>query len=103
MKFIIRKFIIHPEKYKNTCREPDRKTENINSRITFVSPKTTPCDLKIVFYHGYKFYSVLNDFTGFDMAALIVWEHIVIKPITPIIIIASKTNNQVLEIRKAKF
>jgi hypothetical protein len=40
---------------------------------------------------------------GFDIAAFIVCEQIVIKPITPIIIIASKTNNHVFEIRKAKF
>jgi hypothetical protein len=37
------------------------------------------------------------------MAAFIVWEHIVIRLITPIIIIASKTNTHVFEIRKAKF
>jgi hypothetical protein len=37
------------------------------------------------------------------MAAFIVWEHIVIKPITPIIIIASKTNNHVFEIGKQNF
>ena len=69
---------------------PIAKTDYIDPGITFLTYDISPGYFKIIFDHGFLFYSVLNAFTGFANAALIACELTVINAINKAIAPAAR-------------
>src|SRR5258708_7852095 len=94
MKLVSFYFIFYPKHNQKTAGHSQCKSENINQRESFIVQKISPRYFKIVFDHGFRFYSVLKLFTGFANAALIACELTVINAIKNAIAPAAKNIHQ---------
>src|SRR4030095_11152901 len=82
LELIITQFILNDsEQYEASCNA-NRKTADVYNRMSLVSTYVSPGDLKIISYHVFIFYSVLNDFIGLAIAAFIAWKLIVANAIS---------------------
>ena len=84
----------------------DCKTANVYNRMSLVSKYAPPGNFEIVLYHDNIFilfsmllHSVLNDFTGLAIAALIAWKLTVNKAINNAAIPATTNTHQPISTR----
>ena len=74
MKPVIACLILYIQDDEHRTGKPKAQAYNINDRIDPVAKKVSESGFEIIFYHGFCFYSVLNDFTGLAIAALMAWK-----------------------------